>query len=241
MDLKIVNLVKEDFKLKKNSQIIEFKPVKLKYGFDDLSEFIDSETMNIHYNKHYKGYVNKLNQLLTEKGFKLKETDTIQDLMSKINGLGKKIKNQAGGVYNHEFFWEIMTPDKSKKKYEGQIKKLIDNQFESLDKFIEEFSEQSKSKFGSGWCWLILKPNNKLKIMTTSNQDNPLMNIYLSKDKYNDGSIVYKSISGKILLGLDLWEHSYYLKYRNKRDDYIKNFWKVVNWDFINNVIKKES
>ncbi len=241
MELKIVNLIKEGFSLKNNDKIIDFKPVKLKYGYDELSEFIDAETMEIHYNKHYKGYINKLNELLKDKKINLKDSDTIENLMSRVNGLGKKIKNQAGGVYNHEFFWEIMTPDKEKRKYDGEIKKLIDNQFGSLDKFKQEFSEQAKSKFGSGWCWLVLKPNKKLKIMTTSNQDNPLMNIYLSRDKYNDGSIIYKSISGKILLGLDLWEHSYYLKYRNKRDEYIKNFWKVVNWDHINNIIKKES
>jgi Fe-Mn family superoxide dismutase len=241
MELKIVNLIKEGFSLKNNDKITDFKPVKLKYGYDELSEFIDAETMEIHYNKHYKGYINKLNELLKDKKINLKDSDTIENLMSRVNGLGKKIKNQAGGVYNHEFFWEIMTPDKEKRKYDGEIKKLIDNQFGSLDKFKQEFSEQAKSKFGSGWCWLVLKPNKKLKIMTTSNQDNPLMNIYLSRDKYNDGSIIYKSISGKILLGLDLWEHSYYLKYRNKRDEYIKNFWKVVNWDHINNIIKKES
>lgn len=240
MDLRIVDLIKENIKSKNQVQNIDFKPIKLDYNYDELIDFIDAETMKIHYTKHYKGYIDKLNELLKERNLNLKKNDSISSLMSKVNGLGKKIKNQAGGVFNHELFWKIMTPDNKKKKYEGEIKKLIDEQFGSLDKFIEEFTKESKSKFGSGWCWLILKPNKKLKIMTTSNQDNPMMNIFLTKDKYNDGSVVYKSIPGKLLLGLDLWEHSYYLKYRNKKEDYIKNFWKVVNWDYVNELIKKE-
>jgi Fe-Mn family superoxide dismutase len=241
MNLKIVDILREGLKDKNNSQVADFKPVKLGYKYDELKEFIDSETMDIHYNKHYKGYVKKLNELLKEKGFKLKKDDGIISLISRVNGLGKKIKNQAGGVYNHEFFWEIMTPDKEKRIFDGEIKKIIENQYGSLEKFIEEFSNESKSKFGSGWCWAILKSNNRIKIMTTSNQDNPKMNIFLTKDKNEEGNIIYKPITGKIILGLDLWEHSYYLKYRNKRDDYIKNFWKVVNWKYINDLIKKES
>lgn len=106
MELKIVNLIKEGFSLKNNDKITDFKPVKLKYGYDELSEFIDAETMEIHYNKHYKGYINKLNELLKDKKINLKDSDTIENLMSRVNGLGKKIKNQAGGVYNHEFFWK---------------------------------------------------------------------------------------------------------------------------------------
>lgn len=239
MDLKIVDLLKEGFSLKEGNQSVDFKPIRLPYKYDELNEFIDGETMETHYTKHYKGYVNKLNELMNEKNIKLKKNDTLEKIIQRVNGLGKKIKNQAGGAYNHEIFWNMMTQDKSKRKYEGEIKKIIDDQFGSLDNFKKEFLEEAKSKFGSGWCWVILKSNKKIKIMTTSNQDNPMMNIYLSKDKYNDGSVVYKSIPGKILLGLDLWEHAYYLKYRNKKEDYINNFWKVVNWEYVNSLLKK--
>jgi Fe-Mn family superoxide dismutase len=177
--------------------------------------------------------------LLNEKKVVLKEKEGIEKIISRVNGLGKKIKNQAGGVYNHQLFWTFLTPDKSKRKFEGEIKKIIENQFGSLEKFKEEFNKEAKSKFGSGWCWVILKPNNRIKIMTTSNQDNPKMNIFLTKDKNEDGAIIYKPITGKIILGLDLWEHSYYLKYKNKREDYINNFWKVVDWNQVNELIKK--
>lgn len=239
MSLSIVDLLNESFNKKNDIKTTDFQPVKLNYGFNDLSEFIDEETMDIHYNKHYKGYIKKLNDILREKKIQIKNNDLLS-LVKKINGYGKKIKNQAGGAYNHELFWNMMTPDKSKRKFDGEIKKLIESQFGSLDKFKAEFNEQSKSKFGSGWCWLILKPNKRLKIVTTSNQDNPLMNIYVNKDKFFDDSIVYKSMSGKILIGLDLWEHAYYLKYRNKKEDYINNFWKVINWEFVNSLIKKQ-
>ncbi len=121
MNLKIVDILREGLKDKNNSQVADFKPVKLGYKYDELKEFIDSETMDIHYNKHYKGYVKKLNELLKEKGFKLKKDDGIISLISRVNGLGKKIKNQAGGVYNHEFLWEIMTPDKEKRIFDGEI------------------------------------------------------------------------------------------------------------------------
>jgi Fe-Mn family superoxide dismutase len=239
MSLKIVDLIKENLFLENKSQNIDFKPVKLEYGYGDLTEFADEETMNIHYNKHYKGYINKLNELLNEKKVFLKEKEGIEKIISRVNGLGKKIKNQAGGVYNHQLFWAFLTPDKSKRKFEGEVKKIIENQFGSLEKFKEEFNKEAKSKFGSGWCWVILKPNNRIKIMTTSNQDNPKMNVFLTKDKNEDGAIIYKPITGKIILGLDLWEHSYYLKYKNKREDYINNFWKVVNWNQVNKLIKK--
>lgn len=240
MKLKIIDLVKDQILISEGSQSIDFKPVTLGYGYEDLKEFIDKETMDIHYNKHYKGYVKKLNELLKEKNFNLKSKKTLENLISRVNGLGKKIQNQAGGAYNHELFWNFMTPDKNKRKFDGDIKKIIENQFGSLDEFKKEFSKNSKSKFGSGWCWAILKSNGKIKIMTTSNQDNPKMNIFLTKDKNEEGNVVYKPITGKIILGLDLWEHAYYLKYRNKRDDYIDNFWKVVNWDYVNEIIKNK-
>lgn len=234
MDFSIAKLIKEGIKTTDNSEKGNFLPVKLPYSYDGLSDFIDDETMKVHYNGHYKGYVEKLNELLKNRGVKVDFSKGVEPLMGKMNGMGKKIRNQAGGAYNHELFWSMMTPDKNKRKFEGKIKELIENQFVSLENFKEEFLKEAKGKFGSGWCWLILRPNGKLKIVTTSNQDNPKMNIFLTKDRNEEGAISYRPIPGKILLGLDLWEHSYYLKYKNKREDYIKNFWKVVNWDFVN-------
>lgn len=234
MMLKIANLIREGIGKTNRKDAQGFSPAKLPYSYGDLSEFIDEETMKIHYNGHYKGYVNKLNKLLSEKKQGFDFSKGLDSLIGKVNGFGKSIKNQAGGAYNHELFWQMMTPDKKKRVFEGKIKELIENQFDTLEKFKEEFQSEAKSKFGSGWCWLILRPSGKLKIMTTSNQDNPKMNIFLTKDKHGDDAISYRPISGRILLGIDLWEHAYYLKYKNKREDYLKNFWKVVNWEFVN-------
>lgn len=238
MALSIAQLIREGFDIDKKDSKKEFSPAKLPYSYDSLSEFIDGETMKVHYNGHYKGYVKKLNELLSEKDSKIDYSKGVELLMGRVNGLGKKIKNQAGGAYNHELFWQMMTPEKEKRKFEGKIKELIDNQYGGLDKFKEEFLKEAKAKFGSGWCWVVQKPSGRLKIMTTSNQDNPKMNIFLSKDKHGDDAVSYNPIAGKIVLGLDLWEHAYYLKYRNKKDDYVNNFWKVVNWDFVNERLK---
>jgi Fe-Mn family superoxide dismutase len=234
MELTIAKIVSEGFRLLESNGKGNFSPMRLPYAYDSLSEFIDEETMKVHYNGHYKGYVKKLNELLKERDAKIDYSNGVESLMVKTNGLGKKIRNQAGGAYNHEIFWSVMTPDKDKRVYGGKIKELIDSQFGSLDEFKEKFLNEAKGKFGSGWCWLLLKPSGKLKIITTSNQDNPKMNIYLTKDKNDEGVISYRPMPGKILLGLDLWEHSYYLKYKNKREDYIKNFWKVLNWEYVN-------
>ncbi len=234
--LKIVDIVNRDIKLLNESQIPDFKPVKLKYSFDGLLEFIDPKTMELHYEKHYKSYVQNLNTALNDKNFKLKNGETLENLIKKINSFNKNIKNQAGGAYNHQLFWNFLTPEKEERKFEGKIKTLIENQFGSLEVFKEEFTKQAMNKFGSGWIWVLLN-KNKIKIMTTSSQDNPKMNIFMNKDKHNDGSYVYKNISGKIILCLDLWEHAYYLKYYNKKEEYINNFWKVVNWKYVNSLL----
>lgn len=238
MKLRISDFFQNKFKLINESEFVGFKPVKLHYNYNELNEFIDAETMDIHYNKHYKGYINQLNSLLKERNFKFKNIKSLEDFIKKINSFGKKIKNQGGGAYNHELFWNFLTPDKEKRKFEGKIKELIESQFGSLDEFKKEFLKVAKTRFGSGWCWVVIS-NNKLKIITTPNQDNPKMNIFLNKDKNNEGTFFYKSIPGKIILGLDLWEHAYYLKYKNNKEDYVNNFWKVVNWEHVNSSLKK--
>ena len=182
--------------------------------------------MNTHYNKHYKGYVEKLNVELEK--IKGKDLD-LEEIIEKISKFNNVVKNNGGGAFNHALFWKMLSP--KKQEVSDPILSKIKKDFGSFEKFKEKFSEEAKTKFGSGWAWLILTKNNRLKIVTTSNQDNPLMNT----EKEN----------GYPLLGLDLWEHAYYLKYKNKRDEYIKNFWKVVNWGFVNDQyttqIKKKS
>jgi len=197
--------------------ITEMKKIgieKLPYSYSALKQFIDSETMNFHYNKHYKGYVDKLNDALSKKKYGDLE---LEQIIKNISRYDKTIRNNAGGAFNHALFWNMLTP--TPKKLEGELYKKITKQFGSLTAFKKKFDAVAKDRFGSGWVWLVLTAKNTLKIMSTPNQDNPLMNVI-------EGG-------GFPLLGLDLWEHAYYLKYRNKRDEYILNFWKVVNWDFV--------
>lgn len=197
------------------SEIKSISIEKIPYNFDSVEEFVDSETMKTHYNKHYKGYVEKLNVELE----KIKGPDLdIEEIIKKISKYNTIIKNNGGGAFNHALFWKMLSPKKQEIK--DPIKTKIEKTFGSYEKFKEKFEEESKSRFGSGWVWLILTKSNSLKIVTTANQDNPLMNT--------------EKIQGYPLLGLDVWEHAYYLKYKNQRDKYVKNFWRVVNWSFVN-------
>jgi Fe-Mn family superoxide dismutase len=201
----------------KEQLLTEMKKIgieKLPYSYSALKPFIDPETMDFHYNKHYKGYVDKLNDALSKK----KNGDVeLEQIIKNISRYDKSIRNNAGGAFNHALFWNMLTPNP--KKLEGELYKKIVKQFGSFTAFKKKFEAVAKDRFGSGWVWLVLTAKNTLKIMSTPNQDNPLMNVI-------EGG-------GFPLLGLDLWEHAYYLKYRNKRDEYIVNFWKVVNWDFV--------
>lgn len=217
---KKINLIEnkiKPFSFLNESIITEIKKVsidKLPYNYDDLELFIDSETMKTHYNKHYKGYVEKLNiELEKVKG---KDLD-LEEIVSNISKFNTKVRNNGGGAFNHALFWKMLSPKKT--KLENPLLYKIQSTFGSYEKFKEKFELESKNRFGSGWVWLVLTKTNRLKIVTTPNQDNPLM---LSGNK-----------KGYPLLGLDLWEHAYYLKYKNERDKYINNFWKVVNWDFV--------
>jgi Fe-Mn family superoxide dismutase len=195
---------------------------KLPYSYSALKQFIDSETMNFHYNKHYKGYVDKLNDALSKK--KYGDLD-LEKIIKTISRFDKTIRNNAGGAFNHALFWNMLTP--TPKKLQGELYKKITRQYGTFTAFKKEFEKIAKERFGSGWVWLVLTPKNTLKIMSTANQDNPLMNVVEN--------------GGFPLLGLDLWEHAYYLKYRNKRDEYIENFWKVVNWDFVSKMFEMKT
>jgi Fe-Mn family superoxide dismutase len=195
---------------------------KLPYGYASLRRFIDPETMKFHYQKHYKGYVKKLNSALRKKDYGDVELENIVKQISKYN---TTIRNNAGGAFNHALFWKMLSP--TPQKPSGEVFEKIVKQFGTYRNFKTKFEEISRKRFGSGWCWLVLTDTGRLKVMPTSNQDNPLMNII------NQG--------GFPLLGLDLWEHAYYLKYQNKRDEYIENFWEVINWEFVNELYKSKT
>jgi len=185
------------------------KAIKLPYALDALEPSIDAETMNLHFNKHYKGYVKKLNAALP--------ATNKQDLLSIVKKAKSKkdaIRNNAGGAYNHQLFWNMMSPDR--KTISGPVKELIEKQYKSVDNFKAKFVDEALAHFGSGWLWLV-KKGNKLELISTNNQDNPLM----------DSDVT-------ILLGIDVWEHAYYKKYGPNREKYIKQFLKIVNWDYCN-------
>lgn len=188
----------------------------LPYSFDALEPYIDARTMEIHYTKHHQGYVNNLNDAL--KGHSDLEKLPLAELLKKANSLPENLKtsiiNQGGGHYNHTFFWSIMKPN-SEKEAQGSIKDAIHNMFGSLSAFQEKFSTAAKSVFGSGWAWLCVNKEGELTLMTTPNQYSPIM----------EGLIP--------VIGLDVWEHAYYLHYQNKRADYIQAWWHVLNWAHI--------
>ncbi|EOS8047681.1 superoxide dismutase [Enterococcus hirae] len=189
----------------------------LPFAFDALEPYIDEETMHLHHDKHHNTYVTNLNAAI-EKHPELGEK-TIEELLSDMDAVPTDIKtavrNNGGGHANHSFFWKIMAPNAGGEPT-GAIKEAIDEAFGDFATFKEEFKKAAAGRFGSGWAWLVME-NGKLAITSTANQDSPLM-------------------EGKTpILGLDVWEHAYYLKYKNVRPDYIEAFWNVVNWEEVNN------
>jgi Fe-Mn family superoxide dismutase len=222
---KKINLLNEQILLTEKQNVkkqflLEMKKIgieKLPYSYSAMKQFVDPETMDIHYNKHYKGYVKKLNDALSKKNYKYKD---LEDIIKSISKYDTKVRNNAGGAFNHALFWKMLSPTKQIPK--GEIFEKITRQYGNIKKLKDQFNEIAKERFGSGWAWLILTKTNRLKVVSTPNQDNPLMNII------KDG--------GYPLLGLDLWEHAYYLRYRNKRDEYIKKFWNHINWEFVNDL-----
>ncbi|EOY2805274.1 superoxide dismutase [Enterococcus faecium] len=188
----------------------------LPYSYDALEPYIDEETMHLHHDKHHNTYVTNLNAAI-EKYPELGEK-TIEELLSDMDAIPTDIKtavrNNGGGHANHSFFWEIMAPNAGGEPT-GEIKEAINEAFGDFSSFKEEFKKAAAGRFGSGWAWLVME-NGKLAITSTANQDSPLM-------------------EGKTpILGLDVWEHAYYLKYKNVRPDYIAAFWNVINWDEVN-------
>ena len=195
----------------------KFQQHPLQYKLDSLEVAIDKQTMEIHYTKHATTYCKNLNEAyIAEVGNKNK---SLEDILHKVSKYSPKMRNNAGGHFNHEMFWQCMTPNATTDKPTGSLADNIIGDFGSIEAFKTQFNDAAKTRFGSGWAWLIKNNDGKLVIGSTPNQDNPLMNI--------------SELKGKPLLCLDVWEHAYYLRYQNKRADYIANWWKVVDWSFV--------
>lgn len=192
---------------------MSFELPKLKYASDALEPHIDAKTMEIHHGKHHAAYTANLNKAI--EGTDL-EGKTIENILINMDMDNKALRNNGGGYFNHNLFWEIMSPNGGGKP-NGELAKAIDDAFGSFDGFKEKFSTAATTQFGSGWAWLCVQEGGKLDICSTPNQDNPLMP--------NTGC------GGTPVLGLDVWEHAYYLNYQNRRPDYINAFFNVVNWE----------
>ena len=198
-----------------------FKLPKLKYSYEALEPHIDALTMETHYSKHHKGYVDNLNKAL-EGNSKFQEM-SIEEILKSLDQLPEEIRtavrNNGGGHYNHTLFWQIMSPEGGGKP-EGELANKIDEDLGGFDKFKEEFKKAALGQFGSGWAWLVLN-EEKLEIVSTPNQDNPI-----SEGKFP-------------ILGIDVWEHAYYLKYKNLRADYIDAWWNIVDWKKVSEIFNK--
>ena len=199
------------------NQEINFQQIPLPYAYNALEPFIDAMTMEIHHTKHAAGYTKNLNDACVAEKVDIKTT-SITSLLASISKYSTKIRNNAGGHYNHELFWQSMQPAPASMPT-GSLAKAIEKSFGTFADFQKAFSEAAKNRFGSGWAWLIINEKKELAICSSANQDNPLMDI--------------AEVKGYPLLGLDVWEHAYYLKYQNKRADYINNWWNLVNWKFV--------
>jgi Fe-Mn family superoxide dismutase len=184
----------------------------LPYAFDALEPNIDTTTMQIHHGKHHQAYIDNLNKAIAGTP---NENKSLEELVAHAGAISPAVRNNAGGHWNHSFFWQILAPNASGAP-SGQLADDIHATFGSFDAFKEKFNAAGLGRFGSGWAWLIRK-DGKLEISSTPNQDNPLMDV--------------AEVKGAPILGVDVWEHAYYLKYQNKRADYLGAFWKVVNWD----------
>jgi Fe-Mn family superoxide dismutase len=193
---------------------------KLPYSYDALVPHIDAKTMEIHYTKHHQAYITNANKLLADHPAlaALDVNALIADLSKVPEGIRAGVRNNAGGHSNHSFFWTVIGPGKGGAPT-GKLADAISSTFGSFDKFKEEFGKTAAARFGSGWAWLYVNADGKLAIGSTANQDSPLM-----------GKAV-AGIEGKPVIGLDVWEHAYYLNYQNRRPDYVTAFWNVANWD----------
>ena len=200
-----------------------FELPSLNYSFDALEPHIDTKTMQIHHGKHHAGYTNNLNNAIKETDL---ETMSIETILADLDLNNAAVRNNGGGFFNHSLFWNVMSPNGGGVP-SGDLASAINDFFGSFDEFKSAFSKAAGTRFGSGWAWLCVHPGGKLEICSTPNQDNPLM----------------KGIGcgGQPILGLDVWEHAYYLNYQNRRPDYISGFFNVINWGFVSELYSKKS
>ncbi|MBS1928743.1 MAG: superoxide dismutase [Chitinophagaceae bacterium] len=189
-----------------------FTLAPLPYAYDALEPHIDKETMHIHHDKHHQAYVDNLNKAIAGTP---NENKSLDELVKQAGTISAAVRNNGGGHWNHAFFWDSLSP-KGGGKPGGKLADAINSAFGSLEGLVEKFNQAGATRFGSGWAWLLVK-DGKLEISSTPNQDNPLMDVAETK--------------GTPVFGVDVWEHAYYLKYQNKRADYLKAVWNVVNWD----------
>lgn len=194
-----------------------FTQTKLSYAYEALAPHIDAKTMEIHYTKHAAGYASNLNAAAKDEG--VDTSKPLENVLGTISKYTIKMRNNAGGHYNHELFWSIMAPSAGGRP-EGKLMDALVSSFGSYEEFVTQFENAAKTRFGSGWAWLSVTADNKLIVSSTPNQDNPLMDV--------------AEIKGTPILGLDVWEHAYYLNYQNRRPDYVSAFWNLVNWKAVN-------
>ena len=201
--------------------IMSFQLPPLPYAPDALEPHIDTRTMEIHHEKHHLAYVTNLNNAIAGTDA---EKMSIEDICKNISKLPMAVRNNGGGHYNHSLFWTIMAPNAGGAP-KGKLADAINSAFGSFDEFKTKFNQAAATRFGSGWAWLIKNAAGKLEVCSTPNQDNPLMDV--------------AEVKGTPLLGIDVWEHAYYLHYQNRRPDYCTAFWNVVNWDEVSNRFEK--
>lgn len=201
--------------------IMSFQLPPLPYAPDALEPHIDTRTMEIHHDKHHQAYVTNLNNAIAGTDA---EKMSIEDICKNISKLPMAVRNNGGGHYNHSLFWTIMAPNAGGAP-KGKLADAINSAFGSFDEFKTKFNQAAATRFGSGWAWLIKNATGKLEVCSTPNQDNPLMDV--------------AEVKGTPLLGIDVWEHAYYLHYQNRRPDYCTAFWNVVNWDEVSKRFEK--
>lgn len=196
---------------------MEFTLPTLEYSFDALEPYIDSQTMQIHHDKHHAGYIKNLNDALS--AYPPLQSKTAEELLADLDSIPEEIRttvqNNAGGHLNHTLFWEVIAPNSGGIPTDG-VRDKIHERWASFDAFKEEFSKAAATRFGSGWAWLVVDAQKQLHVYSTANQDSPVMQSHVP------------------LLGLDVWEHAYYLKYQNRRAEYIEAFWNIINWEAVN-------
>ncbi|BCW94125.1 MAG: superoxide dismutase [Acidobacteriota bacterium] len=193
----------------------------LPYAYDALEPYIDTQTMQIHHTKHHQAYVDNLNKAVTGSPV---ESWSLEELIAKLSQVPEAIRtavrNHGGGHLNHSLFWQMMAPNAGGTP-QGELAQAIANAFGSFESFKEKFTAAAMGRFGSGWAWLVVKPSGALDVYSTANQDSPL----------TDGD--------RPILGVDVWEHAYYLKYQNRRNEYVQAWWNVVNWNFVSELLRK--